>query len=132
MLGYFARVIAESWMLYFPCFFSILWRGVFASTPSAAQTEARERVRFNRAPTTQSAWAIREPHCAPLEAMCRRFRADHSRDARARNVGADSPCRVRMGCATEQLNGFVRGRIMALTGVGYTVYDARFIFASVI
>jgi hypothetical protein len=30
------------------------------------------------------------------------------------------------------LNGFVRGHIMALTGVGYTAYDAPFVFASLL
>ena len=94
MLGYLARVRTDSWMLYFPLFFWIVWRGVFAPTPSAAHTEARARVRFNRAATMQSAWVIPEPHRAPLEGMHRRIHADQSRDARARNVVADSACRV--------------------------------------
>ena len=101
MLSSFACVTTESWFCICPLFFWTVWRGVFASTPSAAHTEARERVRFNRAATRQSACVIPEPHCAPWEGMCRIIRADQSRDPRARNVVADSACRLHMRCASE-------------------------------
>ena len=105
------------------------WRG---SLRPPLRPEARERARL----CVRRQRKVRALLVNHIARLWKQSAEDSARTDRATLAHAMSAQIRRAACAwavqPRQLNGLVRGRIMALTGVGYTACDAPFIFASLL